>query len=60
MSENIAVIYERGILRPLKPLRLPEYAQLEIRIITTDLAAHTAKEMARQALLQAGIIRANS
>ncbi|MCA9922415.1 MAG: antitoxin family protein [Anaerolineales bacterium] len=33
MSENIAVIYEKGVLRPLQPLSLPERTHLEIRIV---------------------------
>lgn len=56
MSENIAVVYEKGVLRPLQPLRLPEQTQLEIRIIELDEARTTASETAYQVLVQAGLV----
>ena len=54
MSGNIAVIYEKGVLRPLQPLNLPEHTRLEIRIVDTAL---TDAEKAHQVLMQAGLIR---
>ncbi len=56
MSENIAVIYEKGVFRPLHPLSLPERTRLEIRIIETESNA----EKAYQVLLQAGLIQPSS
>jgi len=33
MSETIAAVYERGVLRPLTPLVLPERTHVQIQII---------------------------
>jgi predicted DNA-binding antitoxin AbrB/MazE fold protein len=60
MNTNIAVVYERGVLRPLMPLDLPERAQLEIRIVRQNEAAMTESEKAYRALLEAGLIRPSS
>jgi predicted DNA-binding antitoxin AbrB/MazE fold protein len=60
MNGNIAVIYEKGVLRPLRPLDLPERTQLEIRIVETTDDEMTDAEKAYQVLLQAGLIRPSS
>ena len=57
MSESITAIYERGVLRPLKPLNLPEQTQVEIQIVASTSASEEEKQQARQALLEAGVIR---
>lgn len=57
LSGNIAVIYEKGVLRPLSPLNLPERTQLEIRIVQTGEDAGTDAERAYWVLLQAGLIQ---
>jgi predicted DNA-binding antitoxin AbrB/MazE fold protein len=36
MTKEIEAIYERGILRPVKPLELPEGTRLDIIIITRE------------------------
>jgi len=57
MNETITVIYERGVLRPLEPLAIPEQTSIEIRIVKPPLAAQRERDRVRQALLSAGIIR---
>lgn len=34
MTKQIEAIYERGIMRPVEPLQLPEWARLEVIVIT--------------------------
>ena len=55
MSETITAIYEKGMLRPLLPLSLPEHTQVQIQIITP--AKDTKRRRVHQALLDAGIIQ---
>jgi predicted DNA-binding antitoxin AbrB/MazE fold protein len=57
MSGNIAVVYEKGVLRPLTPLNLPERTRLEIRIVRTTKDTETEAEQAYLVLVQAGLIR---
>jgi len=38
MREIIEVIYENGVLRPLKPLKLKEGQGLRVRILSTGLS----------------------
>ncbi|QDA30668.1 DUF104 domain-containing protein [Thermococcus indicus] len=38
MGEIIEVVYENGVLRPLKPLKLKEGQRLRVRILSTGLA----------------------
>jgi predicted DNA-binding antitoxin AbrB/MazE fold protein len=57
MPENIAVVYEKGILRPLKPLRLPEQTQLEIRIIEKGATKGMDVAQAYQVLVDAGLVQ---
>lgn len=57
MSETVAAIYERGVLRPLTPLVLPEHARVQIQIVAQSLAAQEERRRVRQALLDAGVIR---
>ena len=59
MSETITVIYEQGILRPLKPLTLPESARIEIQIVSR-LPVSREKDQVRQVLLDAGIIQSRT
>ena len=57
MNGNIAVIYEKGVLRPLRPLNLPEHTQLEIQIVNSVETTPEDAERAAQALLAAGLIQ---
>ena len=36
MAKEIEAIYERGIIRPLQPLELPEGARLDLIVITHE------------------------
>ena len=38
MGEIIEVIYEDGVLKPLKPLKLREGQRLRVRILSTGLS----------------------
>lgn len=57
MSETIAAVYERGVLRPLTPLVLPERTRVQIQIIAPVPTAQEERRQVRQALLDAGVIR---
>jgi len=57
VSETIVAIYERGVLRPLTPLGLPENARVQIQIVAQPPAVDEERRRVRQALLDAGIIR---
>ncbi len=46
MSQNIRVIYENGLLRPLQPLDLPENKILEIDV--RDVSENVEKESANK------------
>ena len=36
MTKEIKAIYERGVIRPVKPLELPEGSRLEVIVITHE------------------------
>jgi len=57
MSETIPAIYERGLLRPLIPLLLPERARVHIQIVAPDRAGEQERQRVYQVLAEAGIIR---
>lgn len=57
MSETIVTIYERGVLRPLTPLSLPENTRVQIQIVAPIPAVSEERLRVRQALLNAGVIR---
>lgn len=57
MSERIQAIYENGVLRPLKPLDLPENKVVEIDV--RDIEGNgdeTIREKADRVLREAGLI----
>lgn len=58
MSDTISAIYERGVLRPLSPLLLPERTHVQLQIVTLDSPDDGERQRVRQALLEAGVIRA--
>ncbi len=43
MGEIIEVIYEDGVLKPLKPLKLKEHERVRIKIIKGDILELTRK-----------------
>ncbi|MCD6373077.1 MAG: antitoxin family protein [Thermococcus sp.] len=47
MGEIIEVIYENGVLKPLKPLRLKEGQKLRVRIYSGDFL-ELAREMRKR------------
>jgi hypothetical protein len=40
MTYQVPVIYEKGVLRPLKPLDLPEHTQLTVTVLTPEHKHH--------------------
>lgn len=56
MSKGITVVYEKGVLRPLQPLEIPENSQLQIQIIGQSGGQNGELTAARRALQQAGVI----
>ncbi|GAB4409894.1 MAG: hypothetical protein Fur0044_03550 [Anaerolineae bacterium] len=57
MSGTITAIYEQGVLRPLTPLALPEYTQVQLQIIEPDFNIEAERQRVRQVLIEAGVIR---
>ncbi len=43
MEEIIEAVYENGVLKPLKPLRLKEHEKVRIKIIKGDIIELTRK-----------------
>lgn len=59
MPQTITVIYENGVLRPLKPLQLPERTEMQIAIELPDTASTQAAEQRRRlrdVLIAAGVM----
>jgi len=58
MGQTITAIYENGVLRPLKPLALPEHAQVEldVRPLVAPADAAAQREQVRRALTDAGLL----
>ena len=55
-SETVTAIYEKGVLRLLTPLELPESTRVHLQIID-QTPADQEQHQVRQALLEAGLIR---
>ncbi|ASJ01192.1 antitoxin family protein [Thermococcus gorgonarius] len=43
MDEIIEAVYENGVLKPLKPLKLREHEKVRIKILKGDIVAMTEK-----------------
>ena len=59
MSTTFTAIYEQGVLRPLRPLSLPEHATVELRIVPRTARAEKKfahRQQVYEALLAAGLI----
>jgi predicted DNA-binding antitoxin AbrB/MazE fold protein len=56
MSETIAAIYEKGVLRPLEPLSLAEHTRVQIQIVADSASPADERQKVRMALLAAGVI----
>jgi len=50
-------IYEKGVLRPLQPLRLPERTRVQIQITVPPSEGDGERQRVLQALLEAGVIQ---
>jgi len=55
MSQIISVIYENGILRPLKPLNLQQRQLIQVQILPDETADKT--EQAVRSLVEAGLVK---
>ena len=56
MNSTVIAVYEKGVLRPLSPLALPEQARVQIhiqRIASAEAAAH--RRQVRETLVAAGL-----
>jgi predicted DNA-binding antitoxin AbrB/MazE fold protein len=57
MNSTVGAIYERGILRPLTPLTLPEHTRVQVQVqrvlSPTDAAEH--RRQVHNALVAAGL-----
>lgn len=54
MTKEIEAVYERGLIRPLEPLELPEGARLDVIVITheqTETNGNAAEMLAEIAAL---------
>lgn len=56
MGKGITVVYEKGVLRPLQPLEIPDNSQLEIQILEFSGEPNGELLAARRALQEAGVI----
>lgn len=60
MSTTFTAIYEKGVLRPLLPLLLPEHATVEVRIISRFVQVENEvadRQRVIEALRDAGLIK---
>ncbi|MCY7375958.1 MAG: antitoxin family protein [Pyrinomonadaceae bacterium] len=58
MSETIQAIYENGVLRPLKPLSLPENKVFEIDVrYIAENSAETHQDKVSRILREAGLTK---
>ena len=60
MSTIFTAIYEKGVLRPLLPLLLPEHATVEVRIVSRSVRVEIEVADRRwviEALQDAGLIK---
>ncbi len=60
MSTTFTAIYEKGVLRPLLPLPLPEHATVEVRIVSGSVRVENKvadRQRVIEALQDAGLIK---
>ena len=60
MSTTFTAIYEKGILRPLSPLALPEHTRVEVRIIPWPVRTKKTsadRQVVYDALIDAGLVK---
>lgn len=54
--EQITVVYERGVLRPLRPLTIPNHTQLNIQIMPQKIRSDNNRQQILEALADAGLL----
>ena len=54
--EQIAVVYERGVLRPLRPLTIPNHTRLNIQILPQKIRPDSNRQQVLQTLTDAGLL----
>jgi predicted DNA-binding antitoxin AbrB/MazE fold protein len=55
MTETVTAVYENGVLRPLRPLKLRERQTVRLQIVPEDLTDNE-DETAIRVLVEAGIL----
>ena len=55
MTETVTAVYENGVLRPLRPLKLRESQTVRLQIVSEEPTA-SEDETAIRALVEAGIV----
>jgi predicted DNA-binding antitoxin AbrB/MazE fold protein len=55
MTETVTAVYENGVLRPLRPLKLRERQTVRLQIVPEELTDHE-DEAAIRMLVQAGTL----
>jgi len=56
MNNPIIAVYEKGVLKPLIPLELPEHTQVQIYVTQMPDAEHSAnRRRVKEALIAAGL-----
>ena len=57
MTETVLAVYEKGVLRPLKPLQLKEQQQVYIQVVPKEAVDDEGADAIR-ILVEAGLMRA--
>lgn len=57
MSQIIQAVYEAGVLRPLKPLNLPEKQRVNIQIWAEEPESKAEREEILRLMIDAGLMR---
>jgi predicted DNA-binding antitoxin AbrB/MazE fold protein len=57
MGRTVPAIYEQGVLRPLRPLQLPEHTRVQVTVLVEEDGTEEERSRVRKTLLDAGVIR---
>jgi len=56
MNNPIIAVYEKGVLKPLIPLTLPEHTEVQIYVTQTSVCKHSEnRRRVKEALIAAGL-----
>jgi predicted DNA-binding antitoxin AbrB/MazE fold protein len=56
MNNPIIAVYEKGVLKPLIPLTLPEHTEVQIYLTQTSVCKHSEnRRRVKEALIAAGL-----